>query len=81
MEQVAIMANKPRKADPKASHWSTVQVAEITGLPRFKILRWIRSGAVREPMKDPSRKELLWTKADIEALVRYSFEQEQVKYD
>ena len=55
--------------------FSTLQVAEITGLNRMTITRWVDAGAVRAPMQDPTTKQSLWTQADIDVLVRYAQEQ------
>jgi predicted DNA-binding transcriptional regulator AlpA len=61
--------------------FSTLQVAEITGLNRMTITRWVDTGAVRAPMKDPITKESLWTQADIDVLVRYAQEQKRGQND
>jgi predicted site-specific integrase-resolvase len=75
---MAVRATKrAARAESGRGPWSTVQVADITEINRMTISRWLDSGKVREPRRDPKSGEFQWTQSDVDELVRYAKSQEK----
>ena len=49
---------------------STLEVAEITGVSRATLARWVKEGKIPEPARDPNNGWPVWQQAELDAIAK-----------
>jgi predicted DNA-binding transcriptional regulator AlpA len=70
---------KEMTRDNTRSTYTSVEVAEMFGLSRMTLDRWVKEEKIPRPMKDPRSKQMVWTQADLDQLARYMKDKETSK--
>jgi predicted site-specific integrase-resolvase len=56
--------------DDRRPRLTTPEVAEMFGVTRATLVRWIREGKIPEPAKDPETGWPIWQQPELDALGR-----------
>src|SRR4051794_38857561 len=67
---VPIMPEAAAKNEPRPT-LNNNEVAEMFGIRRVTLYRWLKDGKIPEPMTHPVTKQKIWTQSDLDAVSRF----------
>jgi predicted DNA-binding transcriptional regulator AlpA len=68
--ECSIYARSRSKNEPRPT-LNNNEVAEMFGITRVTLYRWLKDGKIPEPMTHPVTKQKIWTQSDLDAVSRF----------